>query len=76
MVYGGAGGVLGNLFTTVLVLLILFGAASSATQDEFTKRAKENLVSGLAKVMGVAVDISAKDEQQPSPAAGAVDQPN
>lgn len=76
LVYGGAGGVLGNLFTTVLVLLILFGAASSATQDEFTKRAKENLVSGLAKVMGVAVDISAKDEQQPSPAAGAVDQPN
>lgn len=63
LVYGGAGGVVGNLFTTLLVLLILFGAASSATQDEFTKSAKENLVSGLAKVIGVGVNISSKDEQ-------------
>lgn len=63
LVYGGAGGVLGNLFTTIIVLLILFGAASSTTQDEFTKSAKENLVSGLAKVIGVGVNISGKDEQ-------------
>lgn len=73
LVYGGAGGVLGNLFTTLIVLLILFGAASSATQDEFTRSAKENLVSGLAKVIGVGVNISGKEEQ--AAPANPVDQP-
>lgn len=60
--FGGAGGVVGNVFTTLLVLLVLFGAASSATQDEFTKRAKENLVSGLAKVIGISVSINGNDK--------------
>ncbi|WP_438283962.1 hypothetical protein [Pseudomonas alabamensis] len=62
LLFGGAGGVVGNVFTTLLVLLVLFGAASSATQDEFTKRAKENLVSGLAKVIGISVSINGNDK--------------
>lgn len=65
LIYGGAGGVVGNFFTTVVVLLVLFGAASSATQHEFTTSAKENLVSGLAKVIGVGVRIEEKADLAP-----------
>lgn len=58
LMFGGAGGVVGNFFTTVLVLLFLFWAASNATRDEFSKSAKESLVSGLAEIIGVAVTIN------------------
>nr|WP_260524892.1 hypothetical protein [Pseudomonas sp. MWU16-30317] len=57
LTFGGAGGVVGNFFTTVAVLFILFFAASSVERDEFSKTAKERLVSGLAQVMGVGVSI-------------------
>lgn len=64
LLYGGAGGVVGNFLTTVLVLLFLFGAASSSTRDEFTKSAKESFVSGIAQVVGVGESFSAKDESK------------
>jgi hypothetical protein len=58
LAFGGAGGVIGNFFTTVAVLFILFFAASSDERDEFSRSAKERLVSGLAQVMGVGVSIN------------------
>ncbi|MFG0766844.1 hypothetical protein ACF8Q9_08215 [Pseudomonas sp. TYF_15] len=59
LLFGGLGGVVGNFLTTVVVLLFLFWAASSATRDEFSKSAKESLVSGLAEIIGVGVTINA-----------------
>jgi hypothetical protein len=58
LMFGGAGGVVGNFFTTALVLLFLFWAASNASREEFSKSAKESLVSGLAEIIGVGVTIN------------------
>ncbi|HGE8239087.1 hypothetical protein ACTG2S_13000 [Aeromonas sp. 82P] len=58
LIYGGVGGVFGNFFTTALLVLFLFWAASTETRDGFFNSAKENLVSGLAQVIGVQVTIS------------------
>ncbi|WP_318516594.1 hypothetical protein [Photobacterium leiognathi] len=58
LLYGGVGGVFGNFFTTALLVLFLFWAASTETRDGFFNSAKENLVSGLAQVIGVQVTIA------------------
>ncbi|HCM0916353.1 hypothetical protein EA004_19435 [Vibrio anguillarum] len=58
LLYGGVGGVFGNFFTTALLVLFLFWAASTETRDGFFSSAKENLVSGLAQVIGVQVTIT------------------
>lgn len=65
LTFGGFGGVIGNFLTTVIVLLLLLGAATSSNRDEFSKSAKENLISGLAEVIGVTVSIT---RSTPAPA--------
>lgn len=71
LLFGGLGGVVGNFLTTIVVLLFLFWAASSATRDEFSKSAKESFVSGLAEIVGVGVTIntSAKPASLTTPTA-------
>lgn len=63
LLYGGVGGVFGNFFTTLLLILFLFWSASTDTRDSFFISAKENLVSGLAEVMGVEVTLPKKIEK-------------
>lgn len=70
LTFGGAGGVIGNFFTTLAVLLILFFAASSGERDEFSRSAKERFVSGLAEVIGVGVRID-RPESAGTPASAA-----
>lgn len=55
--FGGLGGVVGNIFTTILVFLTLFMAASNASREEFSKSAKESFISGMAEIIGVGVTI-------------------
>lgn len=69
LMFGGVGGVVGNFFTTVLVLLFLFWAASSATRDEFSKSSKESLVSGLAEIIGVGITINGAKQALPAETA-------
>lgn len=57
LLFSGLGGVVGNLLTTLFVLLFLFWAASNVTREEFTRSAKESLVSGMAEIIGVNVII-------------------
>lgn len=68
---GGVGGVVGNFLTSVLVLLFLFWAASSATRDEFSKSSKESLISGLAEIIGVGITINGTKQGLPTEAAQA-----
>lgn len=68
LVYGGVGGVFGNFFTTALLVLFLFWAASTETRDGFFASAKENLVSGLAQVIGVQVEIKNTLDSELKPA--------
>ncbi|HFD6776162.1 hypothetical protein LER27_28695 [Pseudomonas aeruginosa] len=63
LMFGGFGGVVGNFLTTVVVLLFLFWAASSASRDEFSKSAKESLISGLAEIVGVGISINSANKQ-------------
>lgn len=68
--FGGLGGVVGNILTTLLVFLTLFLAASNATRDEFSKSAKESFISGLAEIIGVGVTIeNGKRPDAPMPTA-------
>ncbi len=55
--FGGVGGVVGNALTTLIVILILFGAASSVTRDDFAQSTKERIISGLAETFGVGILI-------------------
>lgn len=72
LMFGGAGGVVGNFFTTALVLFFLFWAASGTTRDEFSKSAKESLVSGLAEIIGVGITLNGahgtNQHETPTPA--------
>ncbi|EME9750177.1 hypothetical protein N0725_04930 [Pseudomonas aeruginosa] len=54
---GGIGGVVGNALTTLIVILLLFGAASSVTRDDFAQSTKERIISGLAETFGVDISI-------------------
>lgn len=66
--FGGLGGVVGNIFTTILVFLTLFMAASNASREEFSKSAKESFISGMAEIIGVGVAINnGTDTTAPSP---------
>lgn len=56
--FGGLGGVVGNALTTLIVIILLFGAASSVTRDDFAQSSKERIISGLAETFGVGVTIS------------------
>lgn len=56
--FGGLGGVVGNAMTTLIVIILLFGAASSVTRDDFAQSSKERIISGLAETFGVGVTIS------------------
>lgn len=73
--FGGLGGVVGNIFTTLLVFLTLFLAASNATREEFSKSAKESFISGMAEIIGVGVTIkngiTPADPLPPPPSATA-----
>lgn len=64
LIYGGVGGVFGNFFTTALLILFLFWAASTETRDGFFNSAKNNLVSGLAQVIGVQVTITPNEKDK------------
>jgi len=44
--------------TTLLIILFLFGAASSVTRDDFCKSSRERLISGLAEKLGVGITIN------------------
>ncbi len=55
--FGGIGGVVGNALTTLIVILVLFGAASSVTRDDFAQSTKERIISGLAETFGVGILI-------------------
>jgi len=57
LIHGGVGGVFGNAFTTLLLILFFFWASSSETRDSFYSSAKENLVTGFAKVIGLEVEV-------------------
>lgn len=69
LIFGGVGGVFGNFFTTAILILFLFWAASTETRDGFLASAKENLVSGFAQVIGVQVKITNTIESKPEPEA-------
>ncbi|MHC8383969.1 hypothetical protein [Pseudomonas sp. LB3P14] len=58
LLFGGVGGVVGNALTTLIVILLLFGAASSVTRDDFAKSSKERIISGLAETLDVGITIS------------------
>ncbi|WP_256588908.1 hypothetical protein [Pseudomonas sp. BBP2017] len=55
--FGGVGGVVGNALTTLIAILLLFGAASSVTRDDFAQSTKERIISGLAETFGVGISI-------------------
>ncbi|HEJ0423761.1 hypothetical protein INF49_19940 [Enterobacter cloacae complex sp. P8RS] len=57
LMFGGIGGVIGNFLTTLLIILIFFFSASSLTQDNLSRNAKENIISGFAQILGLQVDI-------------------
>jgi len=57
LIVGGVGGVIGNVLTTLLLVLFLFIFSSSESKDAFFYNGKNNLISGLAKVIGVNVEI-------------------
>lgn len=63
LLFGGVGGVIGNVLTTLLLVLFLFIVSPSEYKDAFFYNGKNNLISGLAKVIGVNVEIK---EQTPS----------
>lgn len=46
-------GVLGNFFTTVIVILVLYSFSSSVSKENLAYGAKENFISGIAKAFGV-----------------------
>ncbi len=63
--FGGIGGVVGNALTTLLVILFLFGAASSVTRDDFSKSSRERLISGLAETFDVGITINGAPKVEP-----------
>ncbi|CAG8869407.1 hypothetical protein PS627_03480 [Pseudomonas fluorescens] len=72
LLFGGVGGVVGNALTTLIVVLLLFGAASSVTRDDFAKSSKERIISGLAETLDVGITInSAPNADLPVEAASA-----
>lgn len=57
LMFGGFGGVFGNLFTTFLIIIILYFSSSSDSRDQYTESAKSNLVTGFAQAMGFEIEI-------------------
>lgn len=57
LLFGGVGGVLGNILTTVLLVLFLFFISPSDSKEAFFYNAKNNFISGLAEVIGVNIEI-------------------
>lgn len=51
--FNGLGGLVGNILTTLVVIVFLFLIASSTNRDSFLDGAKRNLVSGFAQTLGV-----------------------
>ena len=46
-------GVMGNFITTIIVIVFLYSVSSQASKDGLKSGAKENIVSGIAKLLGV-----------------------
>lgn len=54
-------GVMGNFMTTVGVILILYVAASPSSKNSLAYGAKENIISGIAKVLGMEATVIRPD---------------
>lgn len=46
-------GVMGNFITTAIIILLLYSLSSQVSKENLKSGAKENFVSGIAKVLGV-----------------------
>lgn len=75
LLFGGVGGVVGNALTTLLVIIFLFGAASSVTRDDFSKSSRERLISGLAETFDVGITINGNPKGEPTIEAASVTTP-
>ncbi|AUY33347.1 hypothetical protein [Pseudomonas sp. PONIH3] len=75
LLFGGVGGVVGNALTTLLVIIFLFGAASSVTRDDFSKSSRERLISGLAETFDVGITINGNPKGEPAIEAASVTTP-
>lgn len=60
LLFGGIGGVIGNFLTTLIIVLILFFSASTLTQENMSKNAKINILSGFAQILGIQIDIKSQ----------------
>ncbi|MDZ3993336.1 hypothetical protein PspTeo4_24832 [Pseudomonas sp. Teo4] len=66
---------MGNALTTLLVIIFLFGAASSVTRDDFSKSSRERLISGLAETFDVGITINGNPKGEPTIEAASVTTP-
>lgn len=57
LLFGGIGGVLGNILTTVVLVLFLFFISPTDSKEAFFHNAKNNFISGLAEVIGVNIEV-------------------
>ena len=54
-------GVAGNFITTFIVILFLYSVSTQASKDSLEFGAKQNIVSGIAKLLGVKIEIQSSE---------------